>query len=211
MSKKKINHVKLGQGLLRSTVTVPAASTMDTSVDDSSKRAASAGESDERDPKEQKPGDESEHTEVSHVERMMQEDLVWSVTDVSDMCEETSGYVRRAATDMNFFNETTGELFNQPLLREAEDEGLQRFKKMVCMTTWTGTPRIRTVRASLSKSDGYVVNKGTLTNPHMKCRHVAQERGYGTRMDELYANTSGLSLHQVSNVVSCAERKGAVN
>ena len=97
---------------------------MDTSVDDSSTRAAPAGESDERDSKKQKPDDESEHMEVSHVERMMQEDFVWSVSDVSDMCEETSEDVQRAVTDMNFYDETTGELFNQRLVREAEDEEL---------------------------------------------------------------------------------------
>ena len=49
---------------------------MDTSVDDPSKRAAPAGESDERGSKKQKPDDESEYMEVSHVERMMQEDFV---------------------------------------------------------------------------------------------------------------------------------------
>ena len=72
---------------------------MDTSVDDSSKRAAPAGESDERDSKKQKPGDESEHMEVSRVERMMQEDFVWSVNDVSDTCEETSKDVQRAVME----------------------------------------------------------------------------------------------------------------
>ena len=72
---------------------------MDTSVDDSSKRAAPAGESDERDSKKQKPGDESERMEVSRVERMMQEDFVWSVNDVSDTCEETSKDVQRAVME----------------------------------------------------------------------------------------------------------------
>ena len=151
---RKDQPCEIGTGSSSSS-TAPAASTMDTSVDDSSKRAAPAGESDERDSKKQKPGDESEHMEVSHVERMMQEDFVWSVNDVSDMCEETSEDVQRAVTDMNFYDETTGELFNQRLVREAEDEEPQRFKKMGVLTTWTGKPRIRTVRACLSKSDGY--------------------------------------------------------
>ena len=77
-----------------------------------------------------KPGDESEHMEVSHVERMMQEDFVWSVNDVSDMCKDTSEDVQRAVTDMKFYDETTSELFNQRLVREAEEEELQIFKNM---------------------------------------------------------------------------------
>ena len=42
------------------------------------------------------------------------------------MCSET-------VTDMNFYDETTGELFNQRLVREAEDEELQRFIEDGCV------------------------------------------------------------------------------
>ena len=93
---RKDQPCEIGTGSSSSSA-APAASTVDTSVDDSYKRAAPAGESDERDSKKQMPGDESEHMEVSHVERMMQEDYVCSVNDVSDMCEETSDDVH-----MNF-------------------------------------------------------------------------------------------------------------
>ena len=140
---------------------------MDTSVDDSSKRAASAG------------------MEVSFVERMMQEDFVWSVNDVSDMCEETSKDVQRAVTDMNFYDETTGELFNQRLVREAEDEELQRFKGVydyVVRQTAHQNGEGVFVKVGWVREQGY-------EDPHMKCRLVAQELGYGTRMDQLYANT----------------------
>ena len=165
---------------------------MDTSVDDSSKRAAPAGESDERDSKKQKPGDESEHMEVSHVERMMQEDVVWSVNDVSDMCEETSEDVQLSVTDMNFDDETTGELFNQRLVREAEDAELQRFKKMG-VYDYVGRQTAHQDGEGIFVKVRWVrVNKGTKTNPHMKCRLVAQELGYGARMDEPYANTPSL-------------------
>ena len=71
------------------------------------------------------------------------------------MCEKTSENVQRAVTDMSFYGETTGELFNQRLVREAEDEEVQRFKKMGVYDYVTGKPRIRMVRASLSKSNGY--------------------------------------------------------
>ena len=69
-----------------SSSTAPAASTMDTSVDVSYKRAAPAGESDERDSKKQKLGDESEHMEVSHVELMMQEDYMCAASTMSRIC-----------------------------------------------------------------------------------------------------------------------------
>ena len=46
------------------------------------------------------------------------------------MCEEMSEDAQRAVTDMNFYDETTCALFDQRLVREAEDEELHRFKKM---------------------------------------------------------------------------------
>ena len=181
---------------------------MDTSVDDSSKRAAPAGESDERDSKKQKPDDESEHMEVSHVERMMQEDFVWSVSDVSDMCEETSEDVQRAVTDMNFYDETTGELFNQRLVREAEDEELLRFKKMGVYDYVGRQTAHQDGEGVFVKVRWVRVNKGTKTNPHMKCRLVAQELGYGTRMDELYANTPSLSCIMLTMLYAAQKGKG---
>ena len=146
---------------------------MDTSVDDSSKRAASAGMG------------------VSFVERMMQEDFVWSVNDVSDMCEETSKDVQRAVTDMNFYDETTGELFFQRLVREAEDEELQRFKGVydyVVRQTAHQDGEGVFVKVRWVREQGY-------EDPHMKCRLIAQELGYGTRMDQLYANTKPTAVH----------------
>ena len=52
------------------------------------------------------------------------------------------------------------------------------------------------------------VNKGTKTNPHMKCRLVAQELGYGTRMDELYANTPSLSCIKLAMLYAAQKGKG---
>ena len=199
---------EIGTGSSSSSSTAPAAATMDTSVDVSYKRAAPAGESDERDTKKQKPGDESEHMEVSHVERMMQEDYVCSVNDVSDMCEETSDDVQGAVTDMNFYDETTGELFNQRLVREVEDEELQRFKKMgVC--DYVDRQTAHQDGEGIFVKDRWVrVNKGTKTNPHMKCRLVAQELVYGTRMDELYANTPSLSCIKLAMLYAAQKGKG---
>ena len=69
---------------------------------------------------------------VSEVERVMREHFVWSVNDVAHI-EETSEDVQRAVTDMNFYDETTGELFNKRLVRPAGGGELQRFKKDGCV------------------------------------------------------------------------------
>ena len=52
------------------------------------------------------------------------------------------------------------------------------------------------------------VNKGTKTNPHMKCRLAAQELGYGTRMDELYENTPSLSCIKLAMLFAAQKRAG---
>ena len=92
---------------------------------------------------------------------------------------------------------------------ETKNEVLQRFKKEGCVRLrGQAKPRIRTVRASLSKSDGYGVNKGTKTNPHMKCRRVAQEHECGTRMDEFHANTLSLSCIKLAMLYAAQKRQG---
>ena len=89
------------------------------------------------------------------------------------------GHVRRdvrgCPASRHRYDETAGELFNQRLVREVENKELQRFKKMGVydyvdrQTAHQDSERIfvtvRRVR----------VNKGTKTNPQMKCRLVAQE------------------------------------
>ena len=52
------------------------------------------------------------------------------------------------------------------------------------------------------------VNKGTKTNPHMKCRLVAQEAWVWYQDGRVLRKYTKSQLYQVSNVVRCAERKG---
>ena len=53
--------------------------------------------------------------------------MIWSVNDVSDMCEGTPEDVQRTVTDMKFYDETTGEQLDQ---RQAKNQEPQRFKHM---------------------------------------------------------------------------------
>ena len=52
------------------------------------------------------------------------------------------------------------------------------------------------------------VNRCTKTNPHMKCRLVAQEIGYLTRMDGICANTPSLSCIKLAMLYAAQKGKG---
>ena len=98
---------------------------------------------------------------------------MWSVDDVSDMCGETSEDVQRAVTSMNFYDGTSGELFNQRLMRGAEDEELQRFKKMAVYDSMDRQTAHQDGEGIFVKVRWVRVKKGTKTSPHMKCKLVA--------------------------------------
>ena len=130
--------------------------------------------------------------EVSYCERMMQEDFTWSVHSVSDMCEQESLAAKQSVADMTYFDENTGEALDPRLVQAGEAEELQRFAKM-------GVYGYADRQAAYDDPDGVFVNvkwvrtnKGTKHKPQVKCQLVAQELGYGTCMDEQYANTPSL-------------------
>ena len=50
---------------------------------------------------------EDEDMGISQVERLMQEDLRWEISEVSDMCTPEFEDVRRAGTDSEYFDEHT--------------------------------------------------------------------------------------------------------
>ena len=140
-----------------------------------------------------KPRPQDESMEVSYTERMMQEDFAWCLHNVSDMCENDSTAVQQALADMTYLDENTGELLDPRLVQAGEAEELQRFAKM-------GVYGYADRQAAYDDPDGVFVNvkwvrtnKGTKQKPQVKCRLVAQELAYGTRMDELYANTPSSS------------------
>lgn len=172
-------------------------------MSDQSKRAVErAGDDGEQRAKKLR-GDQE--MEISQVERLMQEDFQWNIQSVSDMCEGEPGVVRQAVTDMAYYDENTGEVFDQRLVREAEAEELKRFEKMGVYTYADRETALHDPEGIFVKVKWVRVNKGSKSKPKMKCRLVAQELAYGTRMDELYANTPSLSCVKMAMVYAAEE------
>ena len=114
------------------------------------------------------------------------------------MCGETSEDV----TNMNVYDETSGELFNQRLVRGAEDEELHRFKKMAVYDYMDRQTAHQDGEGIFVKVRWVRVNKGTKTNPHLKYRLVAwSQDGRALRKYPMS------QFYQVSNIVRCQERK----
>ena len=122
--------------------------------------------------------------ETSQMERLMQEDFSWCLGSVSDMCERDPPDVKQVVTDMAFYDETAGEALDQRLVREAETEELSRFSKMGVYEHVDRQEAMRDPDGIFVNVKWVRVNKGTKQKPQIKCRLVAQELGYGTRMDE---------------------------
>ena len=129
--------------------------------------------------------------EVSIMERTMQEDMRWDLMEVCDMCMPDNEDLRRSGTDMKYFDENTWEELDPERVAEGERAELERFKKVgvydyetraVAMNDELGKFVVKWVRT----------NKGTAMDPEVRCRLVAQELGYGQRMDELFAGTPSL-------------------
>ena len=122
------------------------------------------------------------------------------------MCEDTSEDVQRAVTDMNFYDETTGELFNQRLVHEAEDEELQRFKKIgvfdyVDRQTAHQDGEGVFVKVRWAGEQGYEDQPAHEVQTCCTGAWVWYQNGRALRK---YPKSQ---LYQVSDVVRCAERK----
>ena len=134
--------------------------------------------------------DEEKDMEVSIMERTMQEDMRWDMMEVCDMCMPDNEDLRRSVTDMKYFDENTWEELDPERVAEGQRAELVRFKKM-------GVYDYETRAVAMNDELGkFVKVKWVRTNnamdPEVRCRLVAQELGYGQRMDELFAGTPSL-------------------
>ena len=152
-------------------------------------------------------GDIAFGSEVSHVERMMQEDFRWRLGDVSNMCEDDPDILKHAVADMTYYDENTGEILDQRLVRIGEAEELHRFAKMDVYGYADRQSAINDPEGVFVNVKWVRVNKGTRHEPQVKCRLVAQELGYGTRMDELFANTPSLACVKLAMIHAAESRK----
>ena len=142
--------------------------------------------------------DEEPEMEVSIVERTMQEDMRWSEGLVSDMCMPDDADLQRSEVDLQYFDENTWEVLDSAKVVAAERAELMRFAEM---GVYERVPRAE----ALNDPDGKFVkvkwvrtNKGSAEDQVVKCRLVAQELGYGQRMDELFSGTPSLMAVKVA-------------
>ena len=136
--------------------------------------------------------------EVSIVERTMQEDMRWDEKSVNDMCMSDNLDLRRSETDLQYFDENTWEALDPAKVVAGERAELKRFAEM---GVYEHVPR----EIALNDPDGKFVkvkwvrtNKGSAVEQVVKCRLVAQELGYGERMDELFSGTPSLMAVKVA-------------
>ena len=63
-------------------------------------------------------------------ENPYQDDMRWTVSEVSDMCIPDDPIIKNTVDDMAYFDENTWEILDQQLVKEAEKAEIARFKKM---------------------------------------------------------------------------------
>jgi hypothetical protein len=137
---------------------------------------------------------EADEMEVSEVIEY-QDDFQWPIEEVtvaSDMTAPEDSEVRRLVTDLQYYDENTWEMLDPKLVEEGEKAELQRFRDM---NVYEYVPRDQAINdegGKFVKVKWVRVNKGTTQKPLVKCRLVAQELGYGQRMDELFSGTPSL-------------------
>ena len=139
--------------------------------------------------------------EVSMLERMCQDDFKWNLNNVEDMCEEDAPELRQATADYAYYDENTWEELDPKMVAKGEKDEYDRFCKMGVYEY------IGRGEAEKDEMGKFVKVKWVRTKKGagVRCRLVAQELGYGERLDELFAGTP--SLGSVRMALTHAMRK----
>ena len=130
--------------------------------------------------------------EVSLVERVMQEDMRWRIGAVSDMCMPEEEELMRSRVDMEYFDENTWEALDAENVMEGERVELDRFGKMGVYDYASRAQALSDPEGKFVKVKWVRTNKDSSKEQVVRCRLVAQELGYGEKMDELFAGTPSL-------------------
>jgi hypothetical protein len=122
----------------------------------------------------------------------IQDDFQWEIHEVCDMTEPENQEIKQMTVDMQYFDENTWEPLDPKAVEQGEKEELARFRTMgvyeyVSLDKATNDPEGKFVKVKWVR-----INKGSREHPQVKCRLVAQELGYGQRMDELFSGTPSL-------------------
>lgn len=141
---------------------------------------------------------EEPEMEVSVVERTMQEDMKWDERAVSDMCMSKDIELRRSETDLQYYDENTWEELDPAKVVEGERAELRRFEEMGVYEYVSREAAVNDPEGKFVKVKWVRTNKGSMADQVVKCRLVAQELGYGQRMDELFSGTPSLMAVKVA-------------
>ena len=153
--------------------------------------------------------DAGEDMDITNAEEnLYQDDMKWIINEVSDMCIPEDPTVRNMMEDMAYFDENTWEILDQRLVEEAETAELARFKQMGVYTYVRRSEAVSDPDGTFVKVKWVRTNKGTVEQPHIKCRLVAQELGYGQRIDELFSGTPSLMSMKMAIVHAAKGGRG---
>ena len=131
-------------------------------------------------------------------ENPYQDDMKWTVSEVSDMCIPDDPKIKNTVDDMAYFDENTWEILDQQLVKEAEKAEIARFKKMGVYSFVSRSEALNDPDGSFVKVKWVRTIKGTAAQPNIRCRLVAQETGYGQRIDELFSGTPSLMSTKIA-------------
>ena len=154
-------------------------------------------------PKRQKiePEHDENPMETSIVERLCQDDMRWNLHNVEDMCEEEDPELQRKIADYSYYDENTWEELDPKLVAKGEQDEYERFCKMGVYEYASRAEAENDTMGKFVKVKWVRTKKGE----GVRCRLVAQELGYGERLDELFAGTP--SLGSVRTALTHAMRK----
>ena len=148
---------------------------------------------DDNDPKRQKvePKSEETHMETNIVERLFQDDMKWDLNSAEDMCEKAPPELQRMAADYSYYDENSWEELDPKQVLKGELEEYERFCKMGVYEYANRAQAENDNTGKFVKVKWVRVKKGE----GVRCRLVAQELGYGERLDELFAGTPSLDRY----------------
>ena len=144
----------------------------------------------------------------TNMENPYQDDMKWTVSEVSDMCVPDDPTIKNTVDDMAYFDENTWEILDQQLVKEAEKAEIARFKKMGVYSYVSRSEALNDPDGSFVKVKWVRTNKGTAAQPNIRCRLVAQEIGYGQRIDELFSGTPSLMSTKMAIAHAVKEGRG---
>ena len=126
--------------------------------------------------------------ETNIVERLFQDDMKWEVNNTADMCEKENPELQRMTADYSYYDENSWEELDPKQVLKGEREEYDRFCKMGVYEHVSREQAENDDTGKFVKVKWVRVKKGE----GVRCRLVAQELGYGERLDELFAGTPSL-------------------